>query len=392
LRVAPLLFANMKGTLLSVVLCLGAAAVGFLAGQKHRTAPSATLAKAEAIRDVTASAAPTQDNTSDASSQADIQSRWDALFAEANTPARNRQLAALIEDIARTDPQRALALAQAVEDWRLRSLLRNAAVRGWAQTAPDAAADWALTARENERREVVEALLQGAAHNPDEAVRVARRLCESDPALSTDYGQYTVAALADQGAFDAAVRFSTEIGVARQPFLLKSAFFQWARNQPERALDELEKLSDPIARNLARGEAIAGWAWADARAVAEHAMQLPAGADRRQMLAEALPLWVERDPHGAAEWIAQADRPADVDAGVEAMANLQSLITQQPTLALELAASISDPARRRETQRNVFRQWAQNDRAAAQRFAASAPNPQDRATFAGEIQDLWPDD
>ncbi len=321
-----------------------------------------------------------------------IQARWGALTAEANTPARNRQLAAFIEEIARTDPQRALALAHTMEDWRLRAMLRNAALRGWAENSPDEAATWALNAPENERREIVEALLQGAARHPDEAVRVARHLCASDPALGTDYGQYTITALADQGAFDAAMRFSTEMGVEKHPFLLKSTFFQWARNQPERALAELEKISDPAARNLARTEAIAGWAWADARAVAEFAMQLPSGVDRSQMLAEALPLWVERDPQGASEWIAQAGRPADVDAGVEAMANLQSLITHQPALAIELAGSISDPTRRRDTLRSVFRQWAQNDRAAAQRFAGSASNPEDQAAFTGEIQDLWPDD
>ena len=138
-----------------------------------------------------------------------------------------------------------------------------------AGVAPDEAADWALATRTDERRGVVEAVMQGAARNPPEAVRVALRLCASDPERGGDYGHYTIGALVDRGAFDSALKFGLEVGPNKYPFLLKSASFQWARNQPAAALAALETIPDPIMRGLASGEAHAGWAWADAKGHSE---------------------------------------------------------------------------------------------------------------------------
>lgn len=295
-----------------------------------------------------------------------------------------------MEELARTEPQRALELALSMADWRLRDLLRNAAVRGWAEVAPDAAADWALTVNSDHRREVVEALMQGAARQPDEAVRVGLRICAADEERAGDYGQYTVAALADRGAFDAALRFGLGIGTDKYPFLAKAAAFQWARYQPSEALAALDKLEDPATRGLARSEAIAGWAWADAKGLVDYAATLPKD-EQAAILAEALPRWVEKDPLAAAEWINGAGSSADSDAGVAALANLQSLVTQKPDVAMELAGSISNPNERQQTLRAVFRQWAERDPAAARQFAASAATAEHRELLNNELQDLFPE-
>jgi hypothetical protein len=319
---------------------------------------------------------------------------WDARWAEAhrkpNTPARNRELCALVEELARTNPDRALELARSMSDWRVRDLLRNAAVRGWAETAPDDAARWSLTVGADERRSVVEALMQGAVHQPDAAVRVALQLAESDPERGGDYGQYAIAALSDVGAFTEAVRLGAE-SAAKHPFLLKSASFQWGRNQPEQALAALEQITDPVLRGNARSEAIAGWAWADAPAVVYYAQSLVSSDARREILAEALPLWIERDPTAAAEWISRADAGEETDAGVAAIANLQALIRSQPVVALGMASEIVSPSERSRTMRAVFRQWAEQDRAAAARHVENLAEPADRAALEEELKDLSPD-
>ncbi len=379
-----------------IALCVLLGALGAFAGRRNRPTvvmrTSTANGVAAATQGGTAASASAAAAATDAVGASDSwNDRWKGVFNERSTPARNKKLIALIEELAKTDPKRALALAQSVADWRLRDLLRNAAVRGWAEVKPDEAGEWALTTRTDDRRSVVEALMQGAARNPGAAVRVALHLCAVDTERAGDYGHYTIGALVDSGAFEAATRFGLEVGPEKYPFLLKSAFFQWGRNQPEAAMAALDNVSDPILRSQARGEAIAGWAWADAKSVAAFALTLPAGEERSQVLSLALPRWVEKDPTAASEWINQAQNPAEMDAGVAAMANLQSIITKQPSLAMTLAGGISNPADRAHTMRAVFRQWAQNDLSAAQQYIAATGRAEDRALLTDELKDLFPD-
>jgi hypothetical protein len=316
--------------------------------------------------------------------------RWRNILSGANTPARTRGLAALIEELAKTDPKRALELAAAEGNWRLRDILRNAALRGWASVEPIAAANHALTIRPEERRSAVEAVMQGAAANPPEAVKAALHLCKSDTEAAGDYGHYTIAALVEVGAFNEAVQFGSQVGTDKYPFLLKSAFFQWSRNQPQEALAAVDSIKDPLLKAQAYGETISGWAWADGKSVAEYALTLPSGSSRNDVLTEALPRWVEKDPVAATEWINKNDSGPEFDAGIEAVANLQSLIQSRPSNALDLAGNISDAGRRAHAMRAIFRQWATNDVTAAKLYIDSTANPTDRALLNDELRDMSP--
>ena len=374
-----------------------AAMVGVFVGVKTSVpSPTEPSLSSKARPDGQASAGTKHDKatssqTTPADSEQPWPDRWRIATESVSTPTRDRALAALIEQLARTDPQQALALAQAEGNWRLRDLLRNAALRGWASVAPLAAADWALTVRPEERRSAVEAVLQGAAANPAEAVKTALHLCQSDPGPAGDYGHYTIAALVDAGAFKEAVQFGNQVGTDKYPFLLKSAFFQWSRNQPAEAMAAVEGIKDPLLRAQAYGEALSGWAWADAKAVASYALTLPAGATRGDAFAEALPRWVEKDPVAATEWINRQDSGPEFDSGIVAVANHQSMVQGQPSTAMALAGNISDPSIRSHTLRAVFRQWATNDPVAAKSFIASTSNAGDRTLLTDELKDLSPD-
>lgn len=314
--------------------------------------------------------------------------RWETANAARHTPARTRELSALLEELARSDAPRALALAAAADDWRLRDLLRDAALRGWASSSPDDAGDFALTLRPEDRRAAVAAVMQGAASRPADAVNLAVRLCRADPEPAGDYGHAAIAALVDAGAFTEAVRFGQLVGTEKFPFLAKSAFFQWARNQPDQALAAAAAIENPSVRAQARGEVISGWAWADARGLAEHAQTLPPGTERNEAMSAALPLWVERDPTAALTWISAHDSGPEFDHGLAAVAQLQSFVVQQPTTALGLASDISDRALRSHTQRSIFRQWALRDRSAA--LAYFNAHPGEQTTLRSEIEDLIP--
>ncbi len=377
---------------------LVAALVG--AGLGGLTSTSRLLPRADGAASSRVAASPRIDLLSPSASAAPIHpvapletaawtDRWDATLALASTPSRTRALSALLEELARTSPAEALALAASPADWRLRDLLRDAALRGWAATAPDAAGDWALAARAEDRRALVGAVLQGAAENPSVAVDLALRLCAADPEPAGDYGHAAIAALVEAGAFAEAARFGAEVGPEKFPFLLKSAYFEWARHDPASALAAAAKIENPVLAGQARSQAITGWSWADAAGLAKHALKLPPGPERSQALAEALPLWLERYPDAAATWIQKNDSGPEFDAGLAALANQRSLLHASPAAALALATDITDPAKRGETLRSVFGQWAVRDPKAARAYLDSTAIA-DRAALAAIFADVFP--
>lgn len=316
--------------------------------------------------------------------------RWREWSKKPSSPARTRELAALLEELARTDPKTALARAAAEGNWQLRDALRDASLKGWGSVAPDAASNWALALRPEDRREAVAAVLSGAAKNPENAVRVALNLCKADPGPAGDYGHAAIAALVQAGAFEAAAKFGQDVGPEKYPFLLRSAFYQWSQHQPEQALAAANGLADPALRGQVYAEVVSGWARADAKSLAEYALTLPPGESRKQAFSEALPHWVEKDPVTATEWINHFDAGPDFDDGAVAVANLQTLITRQPAKAMEWAGTISDPTKRKETMQAVFGQWAQKDPDGARRFVEATQNPHDRTLLARELEESSP--
>jgi hypothetical protein len=316
--------------------------------------------------------------------------QWRELAGRPNSPARVRDLEAMLEQLARTDPQRALARALAEGNWLARDKLRNAALRGWGAVAPDAAAEWATSQPLlGDRMQCVTAVLTGAAERPEEAVRVGLRLCAAEATPAGDYGHALINALVDKtGSFEAAANFAVAATmVDRQSFLLDSAFYQWAQHEPGRALAEFGKISDPTIRSAALKGLIAGWADENPQKLADFAQALPRGEDRSRALEIALPQWIGKDPEGALKWMNQVDPDPDFDRGIASLA-LQSSFHQRPEVAMELTDSISDSARRVLTKSNVFYQWAQRDAPAARKYAEANPNPEDRAMLLEDLATL----
>lgn len=308
----------------------------------------------------------------------DWKAHWQNLSRQRSTPARNRALGEMVEELARTDPNGALELAKAQNNWELRAALRNAALRGWGSVAPDAAATWAMDQRLEDRMPSVDAVLAGAAAHPEEALRIATKLCVADPVPAGDYGHAVISALSDQGNFEAAARFAAGATmVDRQSFLLESSFRQWAEHQPDQALAGLASLDDPKIRSAAYQGLVSGWADANAHQLADYAQTLPPGEARSEALSAALPRWVEKDPAAAMDWIGRFDSSADLDQGAAAVAKLPSL-AQHPETAMEWADTISDRSKRLMTKYEVFNTWTRNDPAEARKFAENAKDTDER--------------
>jgi hypothetical protein len=211
-------------------------------------------------------------------------------------------------------------------------------------------------------------VLLGAAGDPEATIRIGMRLSAQEPALTGEYSNAVVHALGQAGAFEAAVRFASSATGEHRAQLLSTAFHQWAQHRPEAAREALAGFQDPAVRAEALQGLISGWAYTQPAALADYAMQLPAGEERSRVLREALPQWVARDPVATLQWLDKFDPAADFDAGVAAVANLGTLITKNPQVAMSWAESIFDPGLRKDTLRSIVEQWSRKDSGAARRY------------------------
>ncbi len=292
-------------------------------------------------------------------------------------------MAASLEQLATLDPPQAMALALAEANLRLRDDLRNAVLRGWASASPDAAAAWAMAQPAGSRSSVMEAVLAGAAHQPDQAIRLTAHLSAERPELASDFSRYLISGLTDQGAYASAAQFATADTSEHRTAWLNTAFYQWSAHQPQLALAAWEGMADPGARVAAFQGLVIGWASAAPSALAAYATALPPGENRQLALGQALTQWVGRDPAGASQWIDRFDPSGDLDPGVMAVATMPALAEVRPEVAVGWAQSIMDPGLRTSTLRTLALQWAQRDPAAARRYIATTAglSSDDRATL-----------
>lgn len=299
--------------------------------------------------------------------------RWEDLISQAATPARNNSLATLLEQMAARDPARAIALAQAEPNRQLRDKLIEAALRGWATVAPEAASQWAINLPYQKRLQGMAAVFHSAAKNPQEAVRIANQVCQADPTAALDHGLALINALSDTGDFAIAAKFAATASPDQRASWLQFAFNNWALHQPEIAVNAARTLSnDPDVQRDAFQGVIGGWAQSDPAALAEYSQQMPPGPERTRALEDSLRQWVDMDAAAATAWIDKFDPSPELDAGTAAVASLPRLVNSHPDIAVSWAESISNETLRSETLANIIREWAAKDRAAAKKYAESA--------------------
>ena len=308
------------------------------------------------------------------------EARWQQLISQPGTAARNAALAALLEALATTDPQRAIALAQAEGNLNLREELLHAALRGWGRTGAGDAAAWALSLGDpSERSAAMAAVFAGAvATNPDEAMRVGRDICRDNPGEAVVTGSLLIDAFCDNGNFAAAVQLAADgEGTAQRSIWMAEAYSRWATLQPQQAAEAASVITDPALRNEALHGVVGGWAGSDPAGLTQFLTQLPAGGDRASMLGQALQSWARLDPEAAANWINTREASPDYDEGVAAVAGSSFVKTD---VALGWAESIGDATLRSETLANVLHNWVLEDLPAAKQYFDTTKDllPEDR--------------
>lgn len=317
---------------------------------------------------------------------------WNRWHSQPGTLARNTALAALLEKLAASDPQRAMALAQAENNLKLRDMLVQAVLHGWARTAPQDAANWANALTDPSARETaMDSVFAGAvAGSPEEAVRIGNLLIRQNPGEAVGYGSRLIDALCAAGDFAAASQLATggDAGVQRSIWLAE-AYSKWAELQPEQAAQAANALADPVARNEALHGIVGGWAEADPAGLAQYLSQQPPDTERGQMIGQALENWARLDPVAAANWMNThaGDLGGDMDKGLQSVATMSGL---QPDIAVAWAENITDEKLRSEALDDVLRNWVHSDPQAATTYFNTTQNllPADRQQIAEILTDL----
>lgn len=313
--------------------------------------------------------------------------QWQLLRLQSGTRARNAALAAMLEKLAALDPDRAMALAKAEVNLKLRDSLVQAALHGWARLSPANAANWALALTDPSAREAaLTSVFAGAlAVDPEAAVRVCSLVCQQDPGGAAGYGSRLIDALSEAGNFAAAAQLAGQGDGAttQRAIWMAEAYSKWAELQPDQAAAAAAAITDPDARNEALHGVVGGWAASDPAGLAQFLSQQPSGGDRGLMLGQALQSWVGQDPAAAANWINDntATFGPDLDQGVESVATLNTI---KPDLAVNWAESIDDETLRSTALTDILRNWVQTDFSAAQAYFNTTQDlqPADRQQIA----------
>ncbi len=310
-------------------------------------------------------------------------------LSKPGTPTRNATLANLLEKLAAVDPTRAMTVAQAEGNLKLREALVQASLRGWARSSPTNAASWALALPDsNDRERALSTVFTGAvAANPDGAVALGLSLIRNNPDEARGYGSSLINALCDAGDFETAAHMAAAGDEETRSGWMAGAYSRWAEFQPAQASQAAAAIEDPDVRNQALHGIVGGWAEADPAALVQFVMQLPSDAERGSLLSQSLERWVKHDPEAASQWINSHETGPDTDQGAAAVATMDSL---KPDLAISWAVSVVNPKLRSETLVTVLRNWVTVDLPAAERYFQTTKDllPEDRQEITGVIATL----
>jgi hypothetical protein len=363
-----------------ILVALGASAVGFYCGRNLFSSASQSAAVSVSANSTPVKLKPEPAvPTSEAIVQRSTQSaavtwddRWKDLMTQSRTRLRDNQILAAIEDLATRDAKRALSLALAEVNLRLRLDMLRAALRSWAKSNPDAAGDWVLSHQSIiDKSDAATAVITGVIQDPDAAIRLFSHLSETDPGSTREFGNSLIAALSNNGEFSRAAEFAAQGTAQYRTDWLTAAFGSWSEYQPQTAAAEAMKLQDPDSRQSAVHAALTGWAQGDPKGLAEYAISMPDGQDKSFALTESLPSWAVNEPAAAAEWINQRPSSPELDQGI---ATVALSLDNKPEVAVTWAESIANPQLRSSTLATLVRQWIESDPAAAQQYANTSTN------------------
>ena len=369
------------------------AVAAFYAGRRVDRRPvissGSNLAVAQAQRGSESSAR--DDERASASDSAVSRDNWQRQWSEFTrspaTPAGELAIARAIEELASSDPQRAISVAARENNFRLRTALLRSALTGWGRTNPEAAATWAESQTLVDRGDAFGALFQGAVSNPERAIDLVSSLLQKTPRRSAEYGSKLISAFVEAGQFERAANFALTSPTQNREDWMLPAYSRWAEFQPQAAAASAMQLADPTARAEAMNAVIIGWSPSDPKGLIEFSKKNLSPSQQNAVVARAIGFWASSDPVAAANWIGQNEFGAASDPGIAEIAVSPQLATT-PTIAASWAEIITNPQLRLQTLGSILEQWAATDGNSAEKYltASKALTPDERTRLWEQVR------
>lgn len=228
----------------------------------------------------------------------------DAAHAAIAPPAVIQSGVALADEAATpSDYARMLAALSREPDSSERTHAVLEALHSWAHSDSDAAATWICAQPNLDHAEVLTELFAMSEVTPRDAVALADRLVQADPATARDCGYGLIFGLNRRGEFSFSSDYATAAPVAVRRDLVIAAYHDWGLRQPEQAMLAATRVADPAARQFALQSVLSGWARSHPEELAETALAFPEGDEKSAALTKALRAWMIKDPGQAGDWI-----------------------------------------------------------------------------------------
>lgn len=305
---------------------------------------------------------------------ADFERRLKNLRDLPPSPERNNEWTRLVREMAKSDPEAALAAARSMPELLLRHELKETALRSWA--AADPAAAWAYAEKNPEGDlpdERMEMILEGIGNgDPDKALAF---LVSHQEKLGSMLGRG--ATLVDElyengGNHDRLKTWVESLPAGKLKEATMNRFIdRWARYDPQAALSWMNSRNIPQDQlAAARVELTESWARVDPKAALAWTEGLPA-KERDPSYYEAIyRRWLQYDRNGAAGWLAEQPPSPALDRPIENY--VRQVAGQNPSDTMPWAESITDPKRRWRAVDQVADIWRKRDLGAFENYVRSS--------------------
>ncbi len=284
------------------------------------------------------------------------------------TEQRKSEYGMLLHAWGQTDPTAALAYAMKNTGT---PFARQTILASWAADDPEAAIAYA---KQNHKGEAANPLLVGVIRGvaPHDLSRATELL--QDLPYSRERGEalQTMLPFVMQDGIEVALNWSAGIADGR----LKTGAVTYimsdlTQSQPEVAAEVLGGLEDSSAA-VRVADDVGG---ALARISLERAVRWSEGLQpdlRAEAMEGIVPHYAAEDPQAASQWLESLSGTTNLDAAIRSFALTAQ--HQEPQMAADWIARISDEGSRAETYRGVLSRWWGKDAAAAEAWIQSAPN------------------
>jgi RNA polymerase sigma factor (sigma-70 family) len=349
---------------------------------------------------------------------AEVVAKIAALLAERKPMDKSRMetWAKLVAQIPPDQIGQALQAALQLPDHEIRTAITQSLFRNWVETNPRAALAFAtVNFQGREKSDAIrDALQRWAVQDPDVAFAAWReQLADSTKRLSWGGDrQETVEALfagMAQQDFQKAVENMKGLDGDLFSSALKGLGVTAAKTEQGREffLDQLKQLSDQPVSYEAMTSFMSSWAQSDLTSARTWVDNQPAGKQHDYALRQVGLTYVQRDPKAGAdwwlgqaaqveeersrayfdigqtwagsdikaagEWLNQQPKDNALNSGLSGFADVA--VEHDPVVALQWAASITEPSHRNSVLAKTWQKWQRSDSAAAEQFLTQSGWP-----------------